>query len=188
MRASIRVAHCEMLFTLLFNKLQYEAFTSRARSDSCREMISPPLSPVHAIYKKLPVLTLIFFQSWYTSLSYWFTRDSKRRRTTSCLHKDITFYQTQIRSSPCLVNPSLNQSLLFFFFSWLYDLAMGTTIMWLALIDVFKYDDVYSINLRVCTVFQSTFIEFQGKTVRWCLLYWGEPPKAWRSHRGISFQ
>ena len=55
------------------------------------------------------------------------------------------------------------------FFSWLSDLAMGTTIMWLALIDVFKYDDVYSINLRVCTVFQSTFIEFQGKTVRWCL-------------------
>ena len=115
MRASVRVAQCEMLFTLLFNKLQYEAFTSRARSDSCREMISPPLSPVHAIYKKLPVLTLIVFQSWYTSLSYWFTRDSKRRRATSCLLKNITFYQTQVQSLPCLVNPSLNQSLPFFF-------------------------------------------------------------------------
>ena len=124
----------------------------------------PPCPPFTPFYKKLPVLTLIFFQSWYTSLSYWFTRDSKRRRATSCLHKDITFYQTQVQSLPCLVNPWLNQSLLFFFFSWLYDLAMGTTIMWLALIDVFKYDDVYSINLRVCTV--STFIEFQGKTVR----------------------
>ena len=65
MLASVHVTHCEMLFTLLFNKLQYEAFTSRARSDSCREMISPPWSPVHTIYKKLPVLTLIyFFQRW----------------------------------------------------------------------------------------------------------------------------
>ena len=61
MCASVRVAKCEMLFTLLFNKLQFEAFTNRARSDSCREMISPPLSPVHAIYKKLQVLALKIF-------------------------------------------------------------------------------------------------------------------------------
>ena len=37
MRASVRVAKCEMLFTLLFNKLQYEAFTAeRARTHAER--------------------------------------------------------------------------------------------------------------------------------------------------------